>query len=83
MAEAGGWKAEPPTGGPSLPGCTGPGHVLESSTRRPGIPSWTCCQLGKRGPHRVTAQLLCLRREGGWAGGPVADGLCLVPARGA
>ena len=69
MAEAGGWKAEPPTRSPSPPGCTGPGHVLDSSTRWPGIPSWTCCQLGKRGPHRVMAQLLCLRREEGWAGG--------------
>ena len=100
MAEAGGWRAGPPTCSPSLPGCSGPGHALDSSTgglgsrdlgtsstaapgpgipgpgraldsstRGPGMPSWTCCQLGKRGPHGVTAQLLCLRREGGWAGG--------------
>ena len=130
MAEAGGWRAGPPTCSPSLPGCSGPGHALDSSTgglgsRDLGVPStaapgawdpgtWARPRqqhrgLGSRdlgapstaapgglgclpGPvvnsgngGRTGSRPSCFvcGGKGGGQEGPVADGLCPVPARGA
>ena len=79
MAEAGGWKAEPPTRSPSPPGCTGPGHVLDGSARRPGVPSWTCCQLRKREPHGSRPGCFVCGGKGSGQEGAVAGGPCRAP----
>lgn len=79
MAEAGGGKAEPPTCSPSPPGCTGPGHVLDGSARRPGVPSWTCCQLRKSEPHGSRLSCFVCGGKGSGQEGAVAGGPCRAP----
>ena len=113
MAEAGGWKAEPPTPAQPArllgtwarprqqhrgPGIPGPGHVLDSSTGAWDPGTWARPRQQHRGlgslpgpvvnsgnGGRTGSRPSCFvcGGKGGGQEGPVADGLCPVPARGA